>query len=203
MSSLLQETASHLRAPPVQQLPWPISVEYARSMGPRAAIATAGGVFGLSVHWTLFIRGEWHLHSLQIIRAHFALFAALICMFIAMSTDEGVISSSTDKSVVAAAAGSATTLFAVYLSALFASMFTYRGFFHRLGRFPGPVGARFSKFWHVWACRDSRNFQVLDALSNKYGDFVRTGQSFPPIDSIWSVIQSWVWPSYAMPWAAS
>ena len=62
--------------------------------------------------------------------------------------------------------------------ALLTSIAVYRVLFHRLSRagFPGPPLARISKFWHVWACRDSKNHLVLDRLAQVYGDFVRTGK---------------------------
>lgn len=52
----------------------------------------------------------------------------------------------------------------------------YRLLFHRCGRFPGPVGAKLSRFWTSYT--SSKNFQYhveLGKMQAKYGDFVRTG----------------------------
>lgn len=52
----------------------------------------------------------------------------------------------------------------------------YRLLFHRCGRFPGPVGAKLSRFWTSYT--SSKNFQYhmeLEKMQAKYGDFVRTG----------------------------
>lgn len=59
------------------------------------------------------------------------------------------------------------------------SIVTYRLFFHRLHSFPGPWGAKVSRFY--LAARIFRSLQyhiVLDDWHRRYGDFVRTGMSF-------------------------
>lgn len=56
------------------------------------------------------------------------------------------------------------------------SIGVYRLLFHRCGRFPGPVGAKLSRFWTSYI--SSKNFQYhmeLGKMQAKYGDFVRTG----------------------------
>lgn len=56
------------------------------------------------------------------------------------------------------------------------SILAYRSYFHRLGNFPGPFGARLSRFYAfnkvaktVKGCEDVRQ------LHDQYGDFVRIG----------------------------
>lgn len=52
----------------------------------------------------------------------------------------------------------------------------YRLLFHRCGRFPGPMGAKLSRFWTSYT--SSKNFQYykeLEKMQARYGDFVRTG----------------------------
>ncbi|KAG6366127.1 hypothetical protein INS49_000303 [Diaporthe citri] len=52
----------------------------------------------------------------------------------------------------------------------------YRLLFHRCGRFPGPMGAKLSRFWTSYT--SIKNFQYhkeLEKMQAKYGDFVRTG----------------------------
>lgn len=54
----------------------------------------------------------------------------------------------------------------------------YRLLFHRCGKFPGPIGAKLSRFWTSYT--SSKNFQYhkeLEKTQKKYGDFVRTGMT--------------------------
>ncbi|KAK7748664.1 hypothetical protein SLS53_000685 [Cytospora paraplurivora] len=91
-------------------------------------------------------------------------------------------------------AGLLTTVFAVYghsgvlgavaKSLLFETVFNasvllsivvYRTLFHRCKKFPGPLGAKISKFWSAYVA--SKNIQYYKELGNfheTYGDFVRT-----------------------------
>lgn len=56
------------------------------------------------------------------------------------------------------------------------SMLLYRGLFHRLRKFPGPVAARLTKFYAVWKSSLARQYHLeLGILQAKYGDVVRTG----------------------------
>lgn len=71
----------------------------------------------------------------------------------------------------------ALLLEAAFLAALCASLLTYRAFLHPLRHFPGPFGARLSKFWAVRQTLRSglRWYRVDAALHGRYGDYVRTG----------------------------
>jgi hypothetical protein len=61
--------------------------------------------------------------------------------------------------------------------ALWTSMVIYRLFFHSLRQFPGPIGARVSKFYHWYHSFPRFDcFQWLDRMHLQYGDFVRTGK---------------------------
>ena len=64
------------------------------------------------------------------------------------------------------------------LASLAVNILVYRAFFHRLRHFPGPFGARLSKFWAVWQTIKSkaRWYQVTQKLHEQYGDYVRTGK---------------------------
>ncbi|PWY84975.1 cytochrome P450 [Aspergillus heteromorphus CBS 117.55] len=119
---------------------------------------TVGAVTGVVMHHGVFIHGEWHLQAPSILVGHVSVFAVLLL----------------------ASTRSSWLLIAGYLLSLFASITIYRLFFHPLRHFPGPLGARISKLWHVWQARKCKNFLVLDALHAQYGDFVRTGMSHPP-----------------------
>lgn len=60
--------------------------------------------------------------------------------------------------------------------ALFCSIAAYRVFFHRLRHFPGPAGAKVSRFYTASiASKKIQYYKEVDKLHQKYGDFVRTG----------------------------
>lgn len=62
-----------------------------------------------------------------------------------------------------------------FLLSLTASVVIYRIFFHRLRKFPGPLGAKITKLHSLYL---SRNFQYqveIEKLHKQYGDVVRTG----------------------------
>lgn len=75
----------------------------------------------------------------------------------------------------------ALALVGVTLASLTVNILVYRAFFHRLRHFPGPFGARLSKFWAVGQTIKSkaRWYQVTQRLHEEYGDYVRTGKSNP------------------------
>ncbi|OJD40248.1 cytochrome p450 [Diplodia corticola] len=59
---------------------------------------------------------------------------------------------------------------------LAASILVYRGFFHRLRRFPGPWPARLTKLYAVWkSARSVQWHRELERMHEEYGDVVRTG----------------------------
>lgn len=63
-----------------------------------------------------------------------------------------------------------------FLAGLFGSIFVYRVVFHRLRHFPGPFGAKVSKFWALKQAAETVQWnEKVRELHRKYGDFVRTG----------------------------
>jgi len=69
-----------------------------------------------------------------------------------------------------------TGLAVVFNTTLMASVLAHRLFFHRIRKFPGPVGARVSKLWQVhkvWG--NLQAYQLFDKAHKEYGDFVRIG----------------------------
>ena len=117
-------------------------------------------------HHFIFIRNEHHIQAPYIFR--FFLFLALF-FYIAEARIWALNTSAQ------AAKASAIIIFS-YSFSLFTSIISYRIFFHPLRKFPGPVWARVSKFWHVGKLLTQPNFKVLDDLHQQYGDFVRTGE---------------------------
>ncbi|KAF3384940.1 hypothetical protein F1880_002809 [Penicillium rolfsii] len=64
-----------------------------------------------------------------------------------------------------------------FLAGLGISTVVYRLLFHRLRSFPGPLGARVSRFYTLWVTKRSglRYHRELERLHAEFGDFVRTG----------------------------
>lgn len=119
-------------------------------------------------HLGIFIHGEWHVQAPQLAVGHALVFLCL-----------ALFRSFLREDLMYLIDGLLLMSFA-YILGLFISIFVYRiSGFHRLtaAGFPGPFGARVSKLWHVWACRYSKNHELLDRLHQEYGDFVRTGKS--------------------------
>jgi len=70
---------------------------------------------------------------------------------------------------------------AAALSSLVVNILVYRGWGHSLQRFPGPYGAKLSKFWALGkvAWSGTKWYQVVGRLQEQYGDYdyIRTGGS--------------------------
>lgn len=122
---------------------------------------------GFVIHHCLFIHGEWHVYSPNIVSWYGSMFCALavarMCIYDKL------------RSTVFDHLESAI---ATHFLGLATSVILYRTFFHRLNKanFPGPWWARFTKLGHVWGCRTSKNHIYLHGLQAKYGDVVRTGR---------------------------
>lgn len=121
---------------------------------------------GILSHTLIFIRNEHHIQAPQLFR----LFLLLpLLLFIGESSVWAL-------SDAGQAAKTSALIVLSYGASLFTSIAIYRVFFHKLNKFPGPIGARISKFWHVGKLLGQPNFKVLDELHQQYGDFVRTGE---------------------------
>ena len=129
----------------------------------KLGIAAAAGIFS---HALIFIRNEHHIQAPQLFR----FFCLLLPLFLFVG--ETRIWALSDS---AHAARASALIMLSYSASLFTSIVIYRLFFHKLRKFPGPFGARVSKFWHVGKLLGQPNFKVLDDLHEQYGDFVRTG----------------------------
>ena len=122
------------------------------------------GIAGLYSHLGYFIEGEHHLQAPKI----FGFYLILTCfVFLVVAYYE-----ENDPVTVLLVA---TSIISCYGITLFGSMLTYRVFFHRLQKFPGPPLAKVSKLWNVVKASKSTNFRLMEDLHNCYGDFVRTG----------------------------
>lgn len=135
------------------------------NMSTQMAAYAAAGLVGIVSHVSLFVRGEWHLSGPRILQ-----FFTLALLSSTVGT-----SIYADFSWNHALSFSAEMLLS-YVIGLFSSIIIYRVFFHSLRAYPGPKLAAATKFWHVWQCRSSKNFMVLEELRSKYGNYVRTGK---------------------------
>jgi hypothetical protein len=70
-----------------------------------------------------------------------------------------------------------TTLYTAFGIGLFGSIFIYRVWFHRLNEFPGPWGAKVSKWYHIWCIRKLDQYKWYHQLFQQYGPVVRIGTS--------------------------
>ncbi|EHK23948.1 uncharacterized protein TRIVIDRAFT_147960 [Trichoderma virens Gv29-8] len=70
-----------------------------------------------------------------------------------------------------------TQIHASFLGGLYASLITYRLFFHPLNKFPGQIGARISIFWLCYHVRGLDAWRKIAALHDQYGPYVRVGPS--------------------------
>jgi hypothetical protein len=60
---------------------------------------------------------------------------------------------------------------------LLTSIAIYRLVFHRCRKFPGPFGAKLSRFYAAsLSAKDVQYYKELAKMHGKYGDFVRTGE---------------------------
>ncbi|CAF3494344.1 unnamed protein product [Fusarium graminearum] len=63
-----------------------------------------------------------------------------------------------------------------FLFGMTSSILIYRGFFHRLNKFPGPFVARLSNVYASWlAIKEEHMYLEVQKLHQKYGDIVRIG----------------------------
>ncbi|KAI0544498.1 benzoate 4-monooxygenase cytochrome P450 [Xylaria curta] len=123
-------------------------------------------VLGILVHQCLFIHGEWHLQGPKIFSIHL-----ILCVILLPASYHYCYHKSPSENPLIFHLSIATS----YLSSLLASIAIYRLYFHPLRLFPGPRLAALSKLWHVWMCRDSRDYQILESWRRQYGIIVRTG----------------------------
>ncbi|KAF9632896.1 putative cytochrome p450 protein [Lasiodiplodia theobromae] len=76
---------------------------------------------------------------------------------------------------IAESASSLAVAAVIFVASLAVSTVVYRLFFHRLRKFPGPFGAKVSKFYGWYMSRNLQYHFEVEKLHKKYGDVVRTG----------------------------
>jgi hypothetical protein len=120
---------------------------------------------GVLLHILLYRRGEWD-------RAVPTLFLAYVLTQLSI-LNILVYEYSEEFTLPALLAVACLTI--SHTLGILGSMMIYRVFFHRLRSFPGPFWACISSFYVSRLSADLRLFGEVDALHNKYGDFIRLG----------------------------
>ena len=122
-------------------------------------------VAGLLSHVCYFNRGEHHFYGIRYLQAFIAAFvlAVLALYQQGKALDEAL--------------AQVIPIISCYLAGLYASLIAYRAIFHPLNKFPGPFGARISKFWLSAHLKDGDAYRKVHMLHEQYGDFVRVGSS--------------------------
>lgn len=117
----------------------------------------------------IFKRIELDAYPLSIAGAFIGLTIILTIIDQYISIQQETITSS-------ASAACVTTIFSIL--SLWMNMLVYRAFFHPLNEFPGPFGAKLSKFWALGKVVESGGkwHQVAGKLQKQYEDFVRVGK---------------------------
>lgn len=132
------------------------------------AIVATAAVSGVFAHQLFFRRIDVDAHPFLLLAAffglHLTLASALQFQYARYST-------------FFASQAISFLLMSTFVSSILASMLVYRAFFHPLKGFPGPFGAKLSKFWAVRQALNSglKWYKVDAQLHEKYGDYVRTG----------------------------
>ncbi|KAK3987119.1 Tryprostatin B 6-hydroxylase [Cladorrhinum sp. PSN332] len=116
---------------------------------------------GVAAHVLIFRIGEWDVASPSIFVSYASLFsaAAAVCYaYLGIPVSEaGIIG-------------------LCHLAGLYLSMLLYRGFFHRLSKYPGPFLARLSNFYiTAKSMKKLHIFEEIQHLHAQYGDIVRVG----------------------------
>ncbi|KAH8811348.1 cytochrome P450 monooxygenase-like protein [Xylogone sp. PMI_703] len=134
---------------------------------PTKTVCLGAVVTGFFSHIVYFIRNEHHMEAPYLLALAFMLPMAMLIAELEVA-NLGLLESLRRTSLVTIS----------YLGSLYSSIVLYRLLFHPLRRFPGPLGYKISKLWHVTrVAARLDNFHQLDELHRKYGDFVRTGPS--------------------------
>ena len=126
----------------------------------------AAAAAGIASHLFYFNHGEHHMYAVRYIQGFFAVFTIAMLY--------GVVYCHQDASQ---ALSYMLSLTACYLSGLYASLLCYRIFFNPSNKFPGPFGAKISKFWFSTQVTRQPAFKTVHELHQEYGDFVRIGPS--------------------------
>lgn len=127
-------------------------------------------ILGVLLHITLFRHGEWDLKAKALCLVGFAtyvlLFLLFICAFGELSFHSCVLALLSAQKVILA-----------QLLGLTSSIMIYRMYFHRLCKFPGPILASITGWYHTYLyARRGHLYEEIQELHKRYGPVVRVGQ---------------------------
>lgn len=129
-----------------------------------AALVALAGSLGFTSHLGYFIHGEHHTKSWQIF-----IFSIILPPLALLPLMYGF------RLLIQDAISYIVVVMSTYLSTLAMSIFLYRGLFHRLRGYPGPLLAKFSNFYHTVCLFKWQNYKLLQKWHDEYGSYVRTG----------------------------
>lgn len=124
--------------------------------------------FGVLIHH-LIIRFEIDSLASEIVQLHLVAVALIAVVYwVFRTTTDGVIS------IISSALWVVGCLDAGFIS----KMVCYRLVFHPLRKFPGPFGARLTKFWAMQQAAETIQWNAkVQEMHQLYGDFVRIGKA--------------------------
>lgn len=123
---------------------------------------------GVLIHVSVLRKGEWDLWTMRFIYAWISYEAVVPCALNQLSN-----MAYSEATLVA------NKWLSSFLLGMTSSILIYRGFFHRLNRFPGPFVARLSNVYASWlAIKEEHMYLEVQKLHKKYGDIVRIGRPY-------------------------
>ncbi|CAI7630409.1 unnamed protein product [Penicillium crustosum] len=122
---------------------------------------------GITFHHLFYRLGEWDTRSPFLLVSYiFALVAGSVSIWILNNGTEVLVPFSANEFRM---------LWFYHVLGVYSSMLVYRGFFHRLGKFPGPFVARLSNLYLTMMSSNLHLYEEIGRLHETYGDYVRTG----------------------------
>lgn len=126
-----------------------------------AGSALLGVLFHVSIQFVEFEKFMFHF------------LAALLVMSIAVSTVFSIFGQVAWHQAIV----KTVIIEVIFNSSCLFSIGIYRLLLHRCRRFPGPFGAKLSRFWTAYiSSKNAQYYKELEKMQAKYGDFVRTGE---------------------------
>lgn len=123
---------------------------------------------GVTLHHLFYRLSEWDTRSPFLLVSY-------ISALVAGSVGIWLLNSRTE--VVPFSPNEFRKFWLYHILGVYSSMLVYRGFFHRLGKFPGPFLARFSNLYLTMMSSKLHLYEEIGKLHETYGDYVRTGNA--------------------------
>nr|XP_036582167.1 cytochrome p450 [Colletotrichum truncatum]KAF6790827.1 cytochrome p450 [Colletotrichum truncatum] len=133
-------------------------------------------VVGVILHIFVFRYGEWDLEAQRLIITFAVAYGTTVASIMAAPMIAPPALHKFDPTSFSDAFNATGVLFSMLVVGIYTSMTIYRGFFHRLNRFPGPFFAKFSNLYvtlKIW--KEMHLHEDVRELHRIYGDIVRVG----------------------------